>query len=114
MFIYLNLKISRIRQDILKEKEDVIELSNKKINFLRNQLDTQRLVQVHMVEEQKHSQIQRLELNHEQAFVNMKAYYSDITLGNLNVIKTLNVNNLLIFKHNILKVNVFNYLIIIK
>ncbi|VDQ11695.1 unnamed protein product [Trichobilharzia regenti] len=60
---------------------------------LRKTIDTQRRVEVHETEERKNVHIQNLEMNHEQAFANMKSYYNDVTLGNVSVIKTLRVSS---------------------
>lgn len=43
------------------------------------------------VEERKNTQITNLIKNHEVAFAEMKAYYNDITLNNLSLIKSMKV-----------------------
>ncbi|OON13579.1 hypothetical protein X801_10647 [Opisthorchis viverrini] len=86
------LDLAHIRQDFSRQIEEIEARAAKQMNMLREQIDTQRRVEVHMTEEHKNKHIQTLEANHERAFANMKAYYNDITLGNISVIKTLREN----------------------
>ncbi|TPP59225.1 Growth arrest specific protein 8 [Fasciola gigantica] len=86
------LEMAHIRQDFARQTEEIESRASKQMSLLRDQVDTQRRVEVHMTEEHKNNHIQNLEANHERAFANMKAYYNDITLGNVSVIKTLREN----------------------
>ncbi|VDP70867.1 unnamed protein product [Echinostoma caproni] len=86
------LDMAHIRQDFARQTEEIENRAAKQMIMLRDQVDTQRRVEVHMTEEHKNNHIQNLEANHERAFANMKAYYNDITLGNVSVIKTLREN----------------------
>ena len=52
-------------------------------------LELRRRVEVHEVEERKNQHINDLVRNHKKAFGNMKAYYNDITSGNLSLITSL-------------------------
>ncbi|NXD74616.1 DRC4 protein, partial [Eolophus roseicapillus] len=60
-----------------------------KMNVLRNELDLRRKTEIHEVEERKNSHINQLMRNHEKAFNDMKNYYNDITLKNLELISLL-------------------------
>ncbi|CAL8071361.1 unnamed protein product [Calicophoron daubneyi] len=86
------LDMAHIRQEFSRQTEEIEDRAAKQMGMLREQMDTQRRVEVHMTEEHKNNHIQDLEANHERAFANMKAYYNDITLGNVSVIKTLREN----------------------
>jgi chromosome segregation ATPase len=56
---------------------------------LETNLALRKRVEVHEVEERKNQHINDLKHNHKNAFKQMKAYYNDITGGNLQVIKDL-------------------------
>lgn len=87
-----DFQMAHIRQDFARQTEEIEQRAGKQMAMLRDQVDTQRRVEVHMTEEHKNNHIHNLEANHERAFANMKAYYNDITLGNVSVIKTLRVS----------------------
>lgn len=61
------------------------------MHVLRNELDLRRKTEIHEVEERKNSHISQLMRNHEKAFNDMKNYYNDITLKNLELISLLKV-----------------------
>ncbi|CAH8594935.1 unnamed protein product [Dicrocoelium dendriticum] len=86
------LELSEMRQDFSRKTEEIETRAARQMAMIREKVDTQRRVEVHMTEENKNKHIQSLEANHERAFANMKAYYNDITLGNISVIKTLRVS----------------------
>ncbi|KAF8570787.1 hypothetical protein P879_00107 [Paragonimus westermani] len=86
------LDLSNVRRDFSRQTEEIEARAAKQMAMVREQVDTQRRVEVHMTEEHKNKHIQSLESNHERAFANMKAYYNDVTLGNISVIKTLREN----------------------
>nr|CAH8864506.1 unnamed protein product [Trichobilharzia regenti] len=86
------LDIAHIRQDFSRQREELEIRAGTQMTQLRKTIDTQRRVEVHETEERKNVHIQNLEMNHEQAFANMKSYYNDVTLGNVSVIKTLREN----------------------
>ena len=56
---------------------------------LREELELQRKVEIHEIEERKNGQINALMRNHEKAFTDIKNYYNDITLNNLALINSL-------------------------
>ncbi|NXH16000.1 DRC4 protein, partial [Bucco capensis] len=61
----------------------------KKMQALRDELDLRRKTEIHEVEERKNNHISELMRNHEKAFSDIKNYYSDITLKNLELISLL-------------------------
>ncbi len=61
----------------------------KKMNTLREELELQRKMEIHEIEERKNGQINALMRNHEKAFTDIKNYYNDITLNNLALINSL-------------------------
>jgi len=61
-------------------------------------MELRRKTAIHEIEERKNQQINDLLRNHEKAFSDIKNYYNDITLNNLNLINTLKVNQ--ITNHN--------------
>jgi chromosome segregation ATPase len=52
-------------------------------------MELRRKTEIHEIEERKNQQINDLLRNHEKAFSDIKNYYNDITLNNLNLINTL-------------------------
>ncbi|CAH8614896.1 unnamed protein product [Heterobilharzia americana] len=86
------IDMAHIRQDFTQQRKELEIKAEKQMAILRKEIDTQCRVEVHKTEEHKNMHIQNLEMNHEQAFANMKAYYNDVTLGNVSVIKTLREN----------------------
>jgi hypothetical protein len=57
-------------------------------------MELRRKTEIHEIEERKNQQINDLLRNHEKAFSDIKNYYNDITLNNLNLINTLKVNEI--------------------
>jgi len=93
-------KVGEIRQQsdrqLLKLRQQfddgLTELTNRcetRLRQLEVNLELRRRVEVHEVEERKNRHINDLVKNHKKAFGQMKAYYNDITGGNLQVIKDL-------------------------
>lgn len=72
--------------DMLEGKMD------KRLTALRNQLSLKHRMELTEVEERKNSQITLLVDNHQQAFIDLKSYYNDITLNNLALITSLKVS----------------------
>lgn len=64
---------------------------DKKVRMLRDELDLRRKTEIHEVEERKNSQISMLMQRHEEAFTDIRNYYSEITLNNLALINSLKV-----------------------
>ena len=60
---------------------------------LREEMELRRKTEIHEIEERKNQQINDLLRNHEKAFSDIKNYYNDITLNNLNLINTLKVRS---------------------
>jgi hypothetical protein len=59
-------------------------------------MELRRKTEIHEIEERKNQQINDLLRNHEKAFSDIKNYYNDITLNNLNLINTLKVRRIAI------------------
>jgi hypothetical protein len=57
-------------------------------------MELRRKTEIHEIEERKNQQINDLLRNHEKAFSDIKNYYNDITLNNLNLINTLKVTGI--------------------
>ncbi|CAF1389030.1 unnamed protein product [Adineta steineri] len=81
--------ISKLRDDFLRQAREIEEKSEKKLNDLREEMELRRKTEIHEIEERKNQQINDLLRNHEKAFSDIKNYYNDITLNNLNLINTL-------------------------
>lgn len=83
--------MTALRQEFILQAEELKQLSAKKAAQLRDDLETQLASEIHATEERRNLHIKQLEMAHYKALNNMKSYYNDITLGNINVIKTLKV-----------------------
>jgi hypothetical protein len=82
-------QIVKLRQQF---DEGLMELTIRcegRLKQLEADLELRRRVEVHEVEERKNQHINDLIKNHKKAFGQMKAYYNDITGGNLQLIKSL-------------------------
>ncbi|KAL5102720.1 Dynein regulatory complex subunit 4 [Taenia crassiceps] len=82
-------EMTTLRQNFILQAEELEQRAAKQAAQLREDLETQRVSEIHATEERKNLHIKQLEAAHDKAFNNMKSYYNDITLGNVNVIKTL-------------------------
>ncbi|CAF1219608.1 unnamed protein product [Adineta ricciae] len=81
--------ISKLRDDFLRQAREIEEKYEKKLRDLREEMELRRKTEIHEIEERKNQQINDLLRNHEKAFSDIKNYYNDITLNNLNLINTL-------------------------
>ncbi|CAF0933232.1 unnamed protein product [Didymodactylos carnosus] len=81
--------ISKLREDFLRQAREIEEKYEKKLRDLREDLELRRKTEIHEIEERKNQQINDLLRNHEKAFSDIKNYYNDITLNNLNLINTM-------------------------
>lgn len=84
--------MTSIRQEFMVQAEEMEQRTAKQTAMLREELETQRVSEIHATEERKNMHIKQLEMAHDKAYNGMKSYYNDITLGNVNVIKTLRVS----------------------
>ncbi|XP_030622407.1 dynein regulatory complex subunit 4 [Chanos chanos] len=82
-------EITVLRNDFERHVREIEAKYEKKMQILRQEQDLRRKTEIHEIEERKNSQINTLIKNHEKAFTDIKNYYSDITVSNLNLIKTL-------------------------
>lgn len=89
----LKLKYAEEIDKLVKQFEnEAIELEQKYEHKLTSQYEALTLkhrMEMTEVEERKNTQITNLIKNHEVAFAEMKAYYNDITLNNLSLIKSM-------------------------
>lgn len=82
-----------------KFESEAVELEQKYEQKLTSQYESLILkhrIEITEVEERKNAQIANLIKNHENAFIEMKNYYNDITLNNLSLIKSMKVNRTII------------------
>lgn len=82
-------QLIKLRQQF---EDSMTELKNRceqRLQQLEYDLELRRKVEIHEVEERKNQHINDLIKNHKKAFAQMKAYYNDITSGNLKLIKNL-------------------------
>ena len=91
--------MSKLRDDFLRQAREIEEKYEKKLSDLREEMELRRKTEIHEIEERKNQQINDLLRNHEKAFSDIKNYYNDITLNNLNLINTLKVRSK---KHSLL------------
>lgn len=82
-------QIVKLRQQFEDGLNELKARSEEKLRRLETDLELRRRVEVHEVEERKNQHINDLIKNHKKAFSSMKAYYNDITGGNLKLIKSL-------------------------
>nr|VZI26537.1 unnamed protein product [Spirometra erinaceieuropaei] len=82
-------EMTNIRQEFIVQSEEMEQRHAKQAAMLREELETKRRSEIHATEERKNMHIKQLEVCHDKAFTGMKSYYNDVTLGNVNVIKTL-------------------------
>lgn len=80
-------QLSKLRQNFDESLGQLVIQYDKRFNNLLSDLDLQRCVEIHEVEERKNQHINDLIKNHKKAFGQMKSYYNDITSNNLKLIK---------------------------
>ncbi|XP_076678356.1 growth arrest specific protein 8 isoform X2 [Andrena cerasifolii] len=89
----LNLKNAAEIDKMMKQFEtEAAEMEQRYEQKLASQYESLTLkhrMEITEVEERKNTQIASLMKNHETAFVEMKAYYNDITLNNLSLIQSM-------------------------
>lgn len=76
-------------------QSEATEMEQKYEEKLTNQYESLMLkhrMEITEVEERKNTQIADLIKKHEEAFNEMKTYYNDITMNNLSLIKSMQVN----------------------
>jgi len=82
-------QLVKLRQQFDDGLSELATRCESRLRQLEVNLELRRRVEVHEVEERKNQHINDLVKNHKKAFGQMKAYYNDITGGNLQVIKDL-------------------------
>ena len=92
---------SNLNGDIENKKkmlQDYEQTLQNEVVDLRNKLDLKLKVELHEIEERKNSHLNELMRNHNAAFTDLKKFYNDITVENLELIKAqhaeiANINN---------------------
>jgi chromosome segregation ATPase len=82
-------QLFKLRQQFDDGLSELVTRCETRLRQLETNLALRKRVEVHEVEERKNQHINDLKHNHKNAFKQMKAYYNDITGGNLQVIKDL-------------------------
>ena len=82
-------QLVKLRQQFEDGLSELTSRSESRLKFLESDLELRRRVETHEVEERKNQHINDLIKNHKKAFSQMKAYYNDITAGNLQLIRSL-------------------------
>ncbi len=82
-------QLVKLRQQFEDGLNELTTRSEARLRLLETDLELRRRVEVHEVEERKNQHINDLIKNHRKAFSQMKAYYNDITSGNLKLIQNL-------------------------
>ena len=82
----LNQKINSLETSLEVRKKELIANYEEKLKKLREELQLRLKVEIHEIEERKNQHINDLMANHEQAFRNMKDFYTDVTRENLELI----------------------------
>ena len=81
--------ITNLRQEFERKAKELQLTYDKKMKEARGKLEKQRKGQITSIEQQKDAHIKELMKKHEQAFAEIKNYYTDITHNNLDLIKSL-------------------------
>jgi uncharacterized coiled-coil DUF342 family protein len=82
-------QLVKLRQQFDDGLAELVTRCEGRLTQLETDLELRRRVEVHEVEERKNQHINDLVKNHKKAFSQMKAYYNDITGGNLKLIRSL-------------------------
>lgn len=88
-------------------QSEAAEMEQKYEQKLTNQYESLTLkhrMEITEVEERKNTQIADLMKNHEDAFTEMKTYYNDITLNNLSLIKSMQVELIVFVCYEVLQI----------
>ena len=80
---------SKLKQEFRQTLDNMKNKFEARLATLKADLTLRHKVEVHEVEERKHTHINQLTAAHEQAFTEIKKYYNDITKANLDLINTL-------------------------
>lgn len=81
--------LQKLRDLFENQHRQLQEQYEKQVEQLKIDLELNRKVEIHEIEERKNQHINDLLLNHQEAFDEIKNYYNDITHDNLQLIKSL-------------------------
>jgi len=76
-----------LKEDYEKKLQVMIDKYEDTLVKLRRELELKLKVEIHEIEERKNQHLNELMRNHEAAFAELKAYYNEITIENLTLIK---------------------------
>ncbi|XP_075221357.1 dynein regulatory complex subunit 4-like [Lycorma delicatula] len=82
-------EVHNIRTEFAKQVESLDAKAEDRLTTLRNHLTLSTKMELAELEERKNQQINQLVKNHQEAYEQLKSYYSEITLNNLSLITTL-------------------------
>ncbi|KAJ3049482.1 Dynein regulatory complex subunit 4 [Rhizophlyctis rosea] len=82
-------EITKLRADFDRKAKELHAKYEKRGKGVRDELELKRKNEIHEIEERKNGQINALMRNHDRAFAEIKTYYNEITMNNLNLINTL-------------------------
>ncbi|VDD75326.1 unnamed protein product [Mesocestoides corti] len=78
-----------LRRDFERQSDEERRVHEEKMQQLYERMDLQRRTELQTTEERKNKQISVLIQNHEKAFMEIKNYYHDVTVNNVNLINDL-------------------------
>merc|ERR1711920_717451 len=81
--------LQKLRDQLEKNHQQLQEQYEEQVEQLKIDLELNRKVEIHEIEERKNQHINELLHNHQEAFDEIKLYYNDITHDNLLLIKSL-------------------------
>merc|ERR1711920_247411 len=81
--------LQKLRDQFEKNHQQLQEQYEEQVEQLKIDLELNRKVEIHEIEERKNQHINELLHNHQEAFDEIKLYYNDITHDNLLLIKSL-------------------------
>eukprot|EP01112_Ceratiomyxa_fruticulosa_P021046 TRINITY_DN7328_c0_g1_i1.p1 TRINITY_DN7328_c0_g1~~TRINITY_DN7328_c0_g1_i1.p1 ORF type:complete len:277 (-),score=82.71 TRINITY_DN7328_c0_g1_i1:74-904(-) len=78
--------ITKLRQEYERNLKELQHKYEKKMKQQREDLELRRKNEIHEIEERKNAHINELMKKHDKAFQEIKVYYNDITLNNIELI----------------------------
>ncbi|KAF7699371.1 dynein regulatory complex subunit 4 [Silurus meridionalis] len=82
-------QITKLRSEFEERLREIEAAYEKKMQTQRQEQDLRRKTEIHELEQRKSIHVNTMIKNHEKAFSDIKNYYSDVTLGNMNQINML-------------------------
>ena len=85
----LDSNITQRRHEFELKADEIQQNYDNKLTKLREELEKKRKLEIRSIEDQKAELIEKLTIEHQTAFTDIKNYYNDITHNNLDLIKSL-------------------------